>query len=287
VTAVALDGAPASVAVVGDEVWTASAEAAVLWRVSRTDGAVLDTIEYAREGQSPYFAGFEDVRIYPAGDSVFVLGGPNAREVVRLSMETGEVLARLKVPSPLGAASTGHAIWIGSFEPYEVLRLDLGTGEVVSRIPSEGPTGLGVAFGRVWVLDHRSRTVTAIDPGTDDVAGRVAVRAPYPERLGVGEGGVWVSSPSSDRVLRIDPARMEVVAKIPVAGDPQDFAAAGGRVWVGTQTGLAGIDPGVNEVTATVELGPIWGVMASDEGGLLWAASPDVGMLYGIDPSRV
>lgn len=288
VAAIPIDGFPSSVAVVGDRLWVADAESKVLWKVARDSGEVVDTVEYGRKGESRYFGGIEDVRIYPAGDSVFVLEGPRGTEAVRVDARTGEILGRLDVPSPLGAVGTKGAIWISSFDPYEVLKVDLGTNKVTARVPSEGPTGLGQGFGRVWVLNHRGNSVSAIDPRSNELEAEIPVNAPFPQRLGVGEGGVWVSSPASSTVLRIDPRRGKVVASISVSGDPQDFAFGAGAVWVGTQPGVTRIDAETNQVTGTITLGShAWGVMAFDRDGFLWAATPDTRTLFKIDPTKV
>lgn len=285
--AIPIDGSPASVAPVGDHVWVADAESSLLWRVARESGEVVDTVKYGPKDQSPYFAGLQDVRIYRADDSIFVLGGPNGREAVRVQAQTGKILERLQVESPLGATIARGAIWVGSFDPYEVLRVDLRTNKVTDRIPSEGPTGLGVGYGRVWILNHRGNTVSAIDPGSSKLMEEIAVNVPFPMRLGVGEGGVWVSSPISSTVLRIDPKRSKVAASITVPGDPQDFAFGEGAVWVGTAEGVTRIDPRTNEMTGTVTLGGHpWGVLAFDEDGFLWAASPDQRTLFKIDPQK-
>ncbi len=285
VAAIPLDGAPTSMAPAGDDLWVADAGAAFLWRVSRDSGAVLDQVSYGPKGESPYFNGLQDVRVYAVRDSLFVMEGPQGREVVRVAAGTGRVLERIEVASPLGAAFADSSLLVASFEPYEVVRIDLRTNDVVARIPSAGPSAVRSGLGFVWVLNHRSSTVSPIDLETNEPVSEIAVNVPYPERLGVGEGGVWVSSPSSDTVLRIDPDRMKAVATIPVAHEPYDFAIGAGAVWVGTAEGVSRIDPDTNQVTGTIDVGPTSGILELDRDGFLWAAGQ--GFLYKIDPSKV
>ncbi|HZD16589.1 MAG TPA: hypothetical protein VE669_00460 [Actinomycetota bacterium] len=285
VAAIPLDGDPTSIAADGDELWVADAQGAFLWRLSRDSGAVLEKLSYGPEGESGYFAGPQDVRVYAARGSVFVMEGPRGREVVRVAAETGEVQERIEVASPLGAAIADASLLVASFDPYEVVRIDMRTNDVVARIPSAGPSAVRSGFGLVWVLNHRSNTVSPIDLETNEPIAEIAVNAPYPERLGVGGGGVWVSSPSSDTVLRIDPDRMKVVATISVAHEPYDFAVGAGAVWVGTAEGVSRIDPDANQVTATVDLGPTSGILEFDRDGYLWAAGG--GFVFKIDPTKV
>jgi virginiamycin B lyase len=74
------------------------------------------------------------------------------------------------------------------------------------------------------------------------------------------------SSPCPDKVCLPN-----VVARIEVGADPWSVVPADGSIWVGSDLGVARIDPMTNEVEATVPIGAIGDVAVAD--GRVWVSS--------------
>jgi YVTN family beta-propeller protein len=154
------------------------------------------------------------------------------------------------------------------------------------------PSAVTVGEGSVWVANAGDGTVSRIDPVSGEA--RTIEVGPRPVAITFGEGSVWVVNRLSRSVSRIDPGTNRVVATIEVsgAGLPSSIAAAGGAVWVATDSGfplgetpptIHRIDPTSNDEAASIPTPTIlWVVLAADEEAL-WVAGND-GRLMRIDP---
>ena len=150
----------------------------------------------------------------------------------------------------------------------------------------------------IWVTNAVDRTLSRIEPTSNAVLSVSQVALPgntFPEDLTTGFGSIWVSVMSSDdlgtgflagSVLRVDPASGSAIGS-PIPVGPESFAIAASpeAVWV-TNYGdgtVSRIDPGTNQVTATISVGgnPV-GVVAGF--GSIWVANELDGKVARIDP---
>ena len=56
-----------------------------------------------------------------------------------------------------------------SFLDDRVVRVDLETGEIIAEIDVPKPSGVAIGFDGVWVVNHRDDAIARIDPGTNKV----------------------------------------------------------------------------------------------------------------------
>lgn len=230
------------------------------------------------------------------------------------ALETAE---RWRVPSvtasvPIGGraavlAAGDGAIWVAggvdrtmSVPPGTggvITRIDPASGEVVATIPLGGrPSDLAIGEGALWAVDAARGAVYRIDPLAREVAAAIVV-GPGAERVVVGEGAVWVAHRTL-RVTRIDPATNEVVARLDLgaAANWTDLAVGEGAVWLlngqatdpTTAGSLARLDPSLNQVTRTIQVGHVAQGIAVGEGAV-WVTNAEprrpAGSLLRIDPA--
>jgi streptogramin lyase/tRNA A-37 threonylcarbamoyl transferase component Bud32 len=173
----------------------------------------------------------------------------------------------------------------------------LGGSEDPARAPANnnvtsvpvGDAADSVVVGEVNVLvgSHSDSTLHTIDPATGTL-GASPKTVPHPTSVAVGFGSVWVTSGSGDELLRYGPEDRDVATPIGVGDEPVDVAIGDQWVWVvnraeGTVTQ---IDPLRNRIEATVDVAPRpQSVVADDDAGVTWVASPSVGKLTRIDSS--
>jgi YVTN family beta-propeller protein len=105
-----------------------------------------------------------------------------------------------------------------------------------------------------------------VDPETRKMV-RIAVGG-SPLAVREGYGSVWVTNSADGTVTRINPADNRVQATIPVGSAPYQLAAAGGGMWVATQTAAVKIDPGSDRVVARTPYPHPRGAEIPDEAGV-------------------
>jgi YVTN family beta-propeller protein len=118
----------------------------------------------------------------------------------------------------------------------------------------------------VWATVNRNEKdseVVRIDPATNRVTATVPVQG-NPFEIAAAEGAVWVTgnfADGGDLLHRIDPETNRVVATLSFPGSyAQPLAGGEGSVWLlltdrrERSVSLARIDPGTNEVAATVAI---------------------------------
>jgi ABC-type branched-subunit amino acid transport system substrate-binding protein/streptogramin lyase len=127
--------------------------------------------------------------------------------------------------------------------------------------------------------------IAAFDGGDARLASFTDATTP-PGSLAVGEGAVWALGLEDRIVSRIDPETKKVVKRFRLRHAPIHIAAGAGALWIGTDEGLARVDPDTGEVTRTVNLpetvdnGDLpfqnWGFPQLAVGaGAIWAINPD------------
>lgn len=96
-----------------------------------------------------------------------------------------------------------------------------------------------------------------LDTATDSIADEI-VPEERPWALAAGEGAVWIAAQSvPGQVYRVDPSTLEVSSAFIEVGEfPYAVTTGAGAVWVANQDSatVSRIDPGSNQVTATITL---------------------------------
>jgi streptogramin lyase len=275
-------------AITNGALWLAPADAG---RVERFDPRTLahrDSLEVGEPGAFP-----PDAQAVAVGDEGVWVALASQRAVGLLDKASGEMLRLIELDAmPYSLIEVGGNLWITDFENSEVVRLDIETGDVIARMPVELPTGIAHGEGAVWATVHVGRReemepiatnggrLARIDPQTNTVTALIDV-GPRPYTVAVGFGSVWTSDATGGSVTRVDPATNQAVATIDVGEDGvYDVEIAAGSVWaVGSvqhwnepcekSGGAFRIDPASNVVDGRVDL-PCAGGLISD-GDLLWA----------------
>jgi hypothetical protein len=277
----------------GDAVWVGVAA------LAREDGDTAGTVS-----SEPPEA---ELPSEPAGDgSAEPVLSRVPGSLVRIDAKTGEILARLAIPSPKLLASDGHSVWVLSDdEPGDrLIRIDAATNAVTDSFdagesaagvepPPEGfpPNRLAVAGGSAW-LSVDWGPIYRFTPGAN--AGEVAQF----ENLGLDRfawpvaaaGSLWVRvGEGGGSLRRVDPVGGRRLADLA----PLDHvvAAGPGFVWAlddpwGPNPGLVRID---TETNAVAPLGdaPGWpwldySFAVAD--GALWASGAQPGTIVRLDP---
>jgi streptogramin lyase len=109
--------------------------------------------------------------------------------------------------------------------------------------------------GSVWVTCDGGGVVARIDIATDSVVADIPAGS-RPVNLAAGEGSVWVWN-HQRQLLRVDPGTNEVVATIEGVSETLGVGVAvgGGYVWVAVPTGIGRIDPATNEIVDVIPIG--------------------------------
>ena len=126
-----------------------------------------------------------------------------------------------------------------SFLDDRVVRVDLETGEIIGDISVPKPSGIAIGFDGVWVVDHRDDKVARIDPDTNKVVEEIGLGERGPndlcgmcvENVVVGDDAVWTANNEGRSVSRIDPKSNKVTATIDLPLRPWAVSAGGGSIW--------------------------------------------------------
>ena len=225
------------------------------------------------------------------------LGG----EAPRASLGPGWLRRHAKLVAVIGALLVAAAVaavvvqltrdsgsgGIASVAPNSVAAIDPGTNEIVAQIPvGRNPTSIAYGEGAVWVLNADDQTISRIDPETK--AERRFGTSPAAIGVAAGEGALWVlnagdldSARPVRTVTRVDPdtEATETIELPPgnafetgrAAAGAQEIVVGEGAVFaVGTDGLVSRIDPGTNEVVASLDAGVVPETLAV-ENGALWA----------------
>ena len=192
----------------------------------------------------------------------------NAGQVLRIDMETGELLATIVTGKKVhdfccstnSLTAAAGSIWVTQGYEKEVVRIDPATNEVVERIQIGADAYDLVSDGEsLWVTGFEDSVVVRIDLATSEVVA-VIEDVLNPTGITVGGGAVWAVEHRKDYLVRIDPATNTIVLKIKL-GDPdrelgrklnsENAVFAFGSVWVALNwdSSVARIDPETNEQT--------------------------------------
>jgi hypothetical protein len=188
----------------------------------------------------------------------------------------------------------GHSLGVGFGSLWVVAgnqfdRIDLNNN-VVTHVPIRGFQnfygGLAIGEGAVWVSDGRMM-LYKIDPQREKVVREMGVADfngfDRPWGFGVGEGAIWALTGAKElRRYSTESGAEEAVISLPSSS--YGVLVAFGSVWVsGTgEDELYRIDPTINQITATVEVGARPRALAAGEGAV-WVINEGDGAVQRID----
>ena len=181
-----------------------------------------------------------DPHAVAAGDAGIWVAKAAERSVGRIDPATNAVAESIPLSVvPYALALDGKTLWVTSFLDDRVVRVDLETGEIVADISVPKPTGIAIGFDGVWVVDHRDDTVARIDPDTNEVVEEIELGERGPndlcgmcvENVVVGDDAVWTANNEGRSVSRIDPDSNKVTATIDLPLRAWAVSAGGGSIW--------------------------------------------------------
>jgi ABC-type transport system substrate-binding protein/DNA-binding SARP family transcriptional activator/DNA-binding beta-propeller fold protein YncE len=258
-SAVGLPASPARLATGLGAAWATSYDDGTLLRIDPAHLAVTQTIPVGH-GPTGVAVAAGDVWVANTLDNT----------LSRVDGATNSIVQRIPVgTAPTDVAAGGGAVWVANSRAGSVSRVDPLTGTVVGTTQlRSAPSGLAVGAASVWVAEADAGAVVRLDART----GRERQAIPVgtgPSAIAVGPDGVWVANRLDSTVSLIDPARDAVVLTREVVGVPTALAAAGSRLWVGTEDTRSLTQIRASGATLAVELPSPASALAADAGGLL------------------
>jgi DNA-binding beta-propeller fold protein YncE len=191
-TRVEVGPTPQSLALDGTSVWVAAS----IWQVDAAEATVIGEPVQLREAfPSGIVVGFGSLWLTDVNDN----------SLLRLSMQTGEVEARIPVGnSPIGVVVTADALWVANYSDATVTRVDPVTEEAVGQpvILGGRPGGIAAGEGYIWVTRTEDSSLVRIDPETNEWTGEVFETGEEPLGVAVGDGSVWVADRGDDTLTR-------------------------------------------------------------------------------------
>ena len=181
-------------------------------------------------------------------------------EVLRVDTESGDILAEIPdgdwaQPICQGLGASEDAIWSCPREGV-VARIDPKTESLEQTLRIDktvDQTRLPSVNGQLWVLTDGGETLTPIDTETNKPGPAIDLGSACAD-VTASEDELWVSCYVDNRVLRIDPATGEIVTEIEL--DRPRTIALGEDLWVGTELGVAQLEPESLEVIALYDAYP-------------------------------
>jgi DNA-binding beta-propeller fold protein YncE len=223
-------------------------------------------------------------------DAVWVAnrGGGNG-SVMKVDPETNAVVGTVDLPDKQRGGPIVGAAGVYVSTKSRVLRIDPQTLATTTLV-DEGAETIGVAGDDVWVTI--AGEAIRLDGTTGEELDRVQLgAADILSEIGFTGGSVWIGA--DEAVWRVDAETAEVVAEIPVGNVPHEVEADG-AVWTAgpgtddaTEEGCSAvhrIDPGTNEVVASLLVGPHGSSSMATLDGQVWSR-PAPHLLLRIDPA--
>jgi streptogramin lyase len=199
---------------------------------------------------------------------------------------------------PIDVVEAFGSIWTANIFSHDVSRLDPTTLEQLARIPAgEGPAWFAVTDDALRVTNQLNGPGLArIDPDTNLVVTEIGDSQPCGAPVLAFES-LWVSACDSGVILRIDladiadidaglrfPSNDQFITKIAAPGY-RWLTLAEGRLFTGSATALAEVDPTAETVT---DLGFCCGDLMGSEGQTIWLnRETDVARMDPVDGSIV
>jgi DNA-binding beta-propeller fold protein YncE len=222
---------PNGIALAAGDLWVTSFDQL---RIDRIDGATRRVLaQHPRVG---------------LGASSIVASGTNlwvavklARQVVEIDARSGLVTRKLRPRgSPTRLAVGFGSLWVaalGEVPAQDVLVRYSEAGAELSRWPMKrGIAALATGAGAVWVAERGAPDVLRVDPRTGRTqlwARNMPGTAPS---LYYSGGSLWGTIESADSIVKIDPRTPGGVVTTAAGHRPEQVVAAGGRLFVASNT---------------------------------------------------
>lgn len=230
----------------------------------------------------------------PVGNAVAAIDAGNAK----LSSYTATGT------TPSNVVVGGGSVWVLNADDRTISRIDPRTRRIVKTFATGGlPTDLAFADGSLWVgngsvaavgLGSQGYTssVSRIDPETYLVTDTVTL--PYDHnvdpgytsplsRLAAYRESVWAINPDLT-VSRIDTRTNRIVERVPVSS-ANTIAAGKEGVWVTRNSSdVTRIDPRTGRIGQTISVPAAGFAGIAVGGGSVWAADPEDGTVWRIEP---
>jgi streptogramin lyase len=188
---------------------------------------------------------------------------------------------------PIGLAATSDAVWVEAHRANILTRIDPAQDLETDRL-TDVPVHCGVAAGAgfVWTTQASSGTITKVDPATGEVVAKIRLG----EACGIAadETGVWATSPGAGRAIRYDPETLDIQANVALGPLALAVAIDPDAVWVlGEADGgtLWRVDPGTNELVATIAVPVRFATGLAVGFGSVWVAGREERVVYRIEPA--
>jgi ABC-type branched-subunit amino acid transport system substrate-binding protein len=230
---------------------------------------------------------------------------PVGNAVAAIEVANGDVSSYTATgATPSNVVTGGGSVWVLNADDRTISRIDPRTRRIVKTFATGGvPTDLAFENGSLWVGNGSvasvglasqgyTSSVVRIDPETYRVSATVTL--PYDHsvdpaytsplsRLSAYRGSVWAISPDQT-VLRIDARTARVVERVPVHF-ANTIAAGKEGVWVTRNASdVTRIDPRTGRVSQTISVPAAGFAGIAVGGGSVWAADPEDGTVWRIEP---
>ena len=207
--------------------------------------------------------------------------------VNRIDPQTGRTTAEIPPGAGgklcQGLGSGGGAIYScpgeGSIDVIDPATNEVASTLKVDKLPEQGR--LVYTADALWVLTDAGQRLEALSRSDGEAATEIDLGGSCSELAG-DETTVWVTCPFEDRVIRVDAKAGEITGELELAG-PRPASVAN-ELWVGSDDGVAQVDPKTLEVTALYEVfpGSFGAVLATPDA--VWVRTDGGPFLTRIDP---
>ena len=214
-----------------------------------------------------------------SGDQIWVTQRAE-RAVARIDPATNAIVDVIPVEvEPFNLALYGNTLWVTAYDEGVVLKVDLQSKQVLARLDIPAPSDVAVINGVIWVTEHRDGNLVLIDPETASVLEKISLRpGSRPCSITLLDNHVWVANRTGNSVSSIDLNTREVTT-IPVPQNAAQLTVGGGFVWVAlvpgaeaevdlSKSAIAKINPVTNTVVQIIPFPGACNVEYMD--GILW-----------------
>lgn len=210
--------------------------------------------------------------------------GVRDQTLVRIDPETNAIDARFGVQAvPYRIASSGSEVWFTNFDGGEVVRVSAATGEVQARIDLPSASGIVIRPDGVWVAQYRYARLVRIDPATNTVNDEYPIFRDATDLVAHG-ADIWIVGNNGRLLERFDTANRTVAARtdamtalVIVDGVPWAAHPAGTLVSLDREklAWTSVIDLGEVELDQMIGAdGRLWTLGTTDGRSILYRAAP-------------
>ena len=234
---------PVGIAVVGDDVWVASARGNA---VARIDAETLQVTATVDVGDTP-------LRLVSDGTLLWVSVFAEDT-VVAVDPLTSEVVITVALAGqPEGLAVGFDSLWVVRQQARQLTRL-APDGAVQASYPlGEEPRLVAVSDTYVFASNFGDGTVTRLDPASGELttSGELCEGA---QGLAAATDVLWVTCTAQGRLLAVDPEDLSVTGSLDLPDEPDAVHIIDDVVWVAQARGPAMVRIGGDANAPNVEL---------------------------------